>query len=193
MEEQKVALKKLRKFTAFTAFFLFASPAISYAEQPSSLPISSGLQKAYTAYENAWTNAPLGFSAAKFIKSPAKAYGIYEDREHSTYHNGEKIIVYAQPVAYKFQEENGQYSLKLNVDFEVRNKSGQIITSNENTASFKHSASEKFYEYQTSLSFSLEGFHEGDYLLFVRMNDLVSGDQGDFELPFSIVPAAIHE
>ncbi|SDQ78638.1 hypothetical protein [Pseudovibrio sp. Tun.PSC04-5.I4] len=139
---------------------------------------------AQSAYNTAWKQQSLVFTSAKFIALPAKGYGSYTPLVSAEFQSGDPLIVYAEPLGYAYQEQNGQFMIDLSVDFELRNTTGQVLASQDDFAELHSESFSRIREYQSSLSFNLQGLQAGEYVLKVRFNDENSEKSGSFELPF---------
>ncbi|MBA5779016.1 hypothetical protein H2509_17955 [Stappia sp. F7233] len=156
-----------------------------------SVPAPSGeLTAALSELDAAWQAAPLGFTKALFVEAPATGYGSYEPRRNTSFHPGETIVVYAEPVGYDYRHGDDGYRFELAVDFEILTPTGQVLASQADFAKVGSASREKLREFQTSLSFRFEGLQAGDYILLARFRDTLGTKAGELRMPFSVVPAA---
>lgn len=146
---------------------------------------------AQNAYDAAWKQQALAFTSAKFIALPARGYGSYTPLASVEFQSGDPLIVYAEPLGYAHTEQNGLFAIDLSVDFELRNTTGQVLASQDGFAALHSESLSRIREYQSSLTFNLQGLQAGEYVLKVQFNDENSEKSGSFELPFFMKAAPL--
>lgn len=153
--------------------------------------LSADFVSTQATYAIAWQQQPLAFTSAKFIALPAREYGSYTPLETAEFNSGDPLIVYAEPVGFAYKEQAGKFAIDLSVDFELRNTTGQILASQDGFTTLHSESFNRIREYQSSLSFNLEGLQAGEYVLKVKFNDQNSEKTGSFELPFVMKAAEL--
>lgn len=171
---------------------VFASAVLGQSALAQDIPqVSSDYSSAFSQFEQAWSAQDLAFTEARFVAEPALGYGTYQPLDSSVFEVGTPFTVYAEPVGYGFgANDKGQHTIDLSVDFELRNTTGQVLAAQDGFATLSLASFNKTYEYQSSLSFALQGLQAGEYVLKVRFNDTNSDKSGSFELPFEMVVPA---
>lgn len=171
---------------------IFATALLGGVASAEDMPVlSADFAAAQTASAVAWQQQPLAFTAAKFIALPADSYGSYTPLEIAEFQSGDPLTVYAEPVGFSYKKMADKYTIDLSVDFELRNTTGQVLASQDGFTALHSESFNQIREYQTSLSFNLQGLQAGEYVLKVQFNDENSEKSGSFELPFAMIEAPL--
>src|SRR5258708_14821344 len=109
------------RFLTLLALFLLVLPPLADAQS------ASDLDKADTALLQAWSKSPLSVRRAVFVAEPPAGYGVYKERP-SEFKAGEKLVTYAEPVAFGYRElGKDAYEFGFTVDFVVKTADGKIL------------------------------------------------------------------
>jgi hypothetical protein len=178
-----------RSLVGISVFSLAAILAPASIAQTTSPAPSPQLLESLQALDTAWDAAPLGFTAATFVKTPASGYGQFEALPSNIFDANDPIHVYAEPVGYGFAKTSGGYIYDLEVSFRLLNTTGQILAEQSGFARFSGETEHRKRELPTSLSFQFEGLPAGNYVLETTYGDKVSNKAGTVALPLVIQAA----
>lgn len=146
-----------------------------------------GALAAFDQAEDAFFGAmPLTFRASLFADSVA-AYGKYEPHAGTTFHAGESVTVYLEPVGYGFVSAGGLYRVAFDTALEIRTPGGLVLGKTENFGKLVWSGRAKSREVHAVVSVGLPDLKPGDYQLLLTLNDEASGKSATTTLPFAIV------
>ncbi|PTW62310.1 hypothetical protein C8N35_101350 [Breoghania corrubedonensis] len=168
---------------AGAAMLVGAATMPGHAEEPAP---AAKLVAAQEALDQAWSEAPLGFTVAIFTSGKAGGYGRYTPRENAVFAPGEAINVYAEPVAYGFAREDDLVAIALAASFELRTPGGQILASGDDFAHLTAKARHPIREFPATLTYRFDGLSPGDYVLVTKLADDNSDKSGAFSLPFTV-------
>ena len=146
----------------------------------------AALEKAREGFVAQWLKTPLSIRKAFFVAKPAGGFGMYEKRPDSVFKPGEKLLVYAEPVGYRWGKADGRHVIAFSIDAALSTPSGNILWGKKNFMKMGLSSHERNTGFMASLTYNFTGLPEGDYVLDTTMNDVVGGGKTSFSLPFSV-------
>jgi len=130
--------------------------------------------------DESWQNLTFHSVFDTYVKEgSAKTYGVYESHKSNTFSPGETLDLYVEPVGYTFspaQSKDKTYSIDLDADFIVSERSGREVTSMHeiqvaNITTF-HKNTELFLVLTITPGQSVP---EGDYVLKYIVKDKPTG------------------
>ncbi len=146
----------------------------------------AALEKAREAFVAQWLKTPLSIRKAFFVAKPAGGFGMYEQRPDSVFKPGEKLLVYAEPVGYRWGRADGRHVIAFSIDAALSTTSGKILWGQKNFMKMGLSSHERNTGFMAALTYNFTGLPAGDYVLDTTMNDVVGGGKASFSLPFSV-------
>lgn len=138
------------------------------------------------ATHQVWDAGPLLFRKAVFVAGTASGFGIYDPRSNNVFKPGEKLVIYAEPIGFKWQAKDGLQHALLVADIVIRTEGGDVVASQKNFGEFWFDSREQNMEVMTVLTIDFPGAPAGKYVQEVRFKDKMSDKTGKFELPFEI-------
>jgi hypothetical protein len=168
---------------------LFGSLAVLALLQASPVFAQSldDIVKAEKSVDDAWTQSPLRYRQYFFVDAVPTGFGMYEKRAESTFKQGEKLIVYAEPAGYGWKDDgDGTYSFGFDIDLAVKSKAGDVLTSQKNFSHVALTSHAKNHEFMLAITLDLSGADPGDYVLEYTTRDIASDKSAVITLPFSI-------
>lgn len=140
-----------------------------------------------TKLEALWQSMPLTLHRSLFITGDPAAYGMYTERATRTFKPGEPLLIYVEPVGYRWKDEgNGLFSFGISADALILDKSRKVIGGKEEIAHKLYRSHVRNKELMLTLRLNLTGAVAGDYIAEYRLHDLISGQTTTAELPFTI-------
>jgi hypothetical protein len=136
------------------------------------------------ATEAFWTASPLQFRAALFADN-VTAFGKYEPRANNTFHAGDTLQVYLEPVGYGFATDGDGYRASFSAGIEIR-KGDLILGKTDDLGMFGWQGRTKSREVHAAVSVGLPSLSPGDYQLLLTLNDATSGKSATTTLPFTV-------
>jgi hypothetical protein len=133
-----------------------------------------------------WDASPLLFRRALFVAGSPSGFGIYNARPDTVFKQGEKLVIYAEPIGFKWQEKDGLEHALLVADLVLRAEDGNVVASQENFGEFKFDSHEQNMEVMAVLTIDFTGAPAGKYVVDCTFKDKMSDKTGKFELPFEI-------
>ncbi|GGK33500.1 hypothetical protein GCM10011322_20190 [Salinarimonas ramus] len=145
------------------------------------------LAEAEAALVAVWEELPLTFRTATFVSERPVGFGVYEARETSVFAPGERLVVYAEPQGYLWEETgDGRVVFGFDVDLLIKRPDGEIVGGRENFQRLALESRERNREFMLTLTLTLDGIRPGDYVLEYRARDIASDKAGTIALPFTI-------
>ena len=146
---------------------------------------AAGSLAAFDAATDAfWTASPLQFRAALFADN-VTAFGKYEPRASSTFHAGDTMQIYLEPVGYGFAADGAGYRVSFSAGIEIR-KGDLILGKTDDLGTFGWQGRTKSHEVHAAVSVGLPSLGPGDYQLLVTLSDTTSGKSATTTLPFTV-------
>lgn len=129
------------------------------------------------------TNSSSGFYSNKdlFVTSEPSGFGIYEEKNSTSYSPGESIILYIEPVGFEYNnitDEDGTplFSIDFGASFLITSSNGTILGGQENVPIgniISHNQNkEVFIPFTVTQSVP---FPAGDYVIIYKITDENSG------------------
>lgn len=126
------------------------------------------------------------FSSAfdTFVNTDPQGYGVYEERDSSTFSPGEDIILYIEPVGFEYgttEEGDGSlYTINFSADFVISDAEGNVLTGQQGLPVSEiishHQNKEVFIPFTISQT---SPFPAGDYVITYTIHDSNSGNSFD--------------
>lgn len=133
-----------------------------------------------------WDRSPLTIRRALFVQERAQGFGIYNERPSNVFKQGEKILVYAEPVGFKWSKIQQFHRSEIMADFELRQPDGKVLAKRENFGQFKFTSRVRNTEYMANLNFAFTGLPAGKYVLGTTFRDILGKQSVSFDLPFEV-------
>jgi hypothetical protein len=142
------------------------------------------MQQQSIAQMNNSTNSNNTFYSAKdlFVTSEPQGYGIYQERDSNVFQPGETIIIYIEPVGFKYNnltDEKGRpvYSVNFSAGFTLSYENGTIVGGQENLPVSEITSYNKVKEVFIPFTITQSSpFPPGDYYIMVSITDQNSGN-----------------
>jgi len=190
-------MKRPEVIIAIVAIASISVGSAAFAEKLTDLAqqaeIDTKVGKHLNAYEamrkatlQVWDAGPLLFRKAVFVAGTASGFGIYDPRSNNVFKPGEKLVIYAEPIGFKWQAKDELQHALLVADIVIRAEDGNVVASQKNFGEFKFDSREQNMEVMTVLTIGFPGAPAGKYVQEVRFIDKMSDKTGKFELPFEI-------
>lgn len=138
------------------------------------------------ALREAWTSAPFSIEKAVFVTGKAEGYGVYFARPEPVFQSNEPLLIYLEPVAFKWLERNGRFESLLTVDLELFGPDGRSIVSSKGFGRLEFSSKAFNTEYMTNLTVRPGGLPPANYVLEIAVIDQFGGSSAQARLPFII-------
>ena len=167
------------------ALLLLASVCVA---APANAQTLQEIDKRDAAVIEAWNAAPLSIRKAIFVSEHPDGYGEYTERPSNAFKQGEKLIAYAEPVAYGWKDAgDGKYQFGFKVDFVVKSPDGKVLGGQENFADLTQTSHARNREFMVILTLNLSDAPPGDYIVEYKLHDIATNKTATFSLPFKIV------
>lgn len=135
----------------------------------------------------AWQKTPLTVQRALFLEKPAEGYGIYQERSSKTFHAGEPIIAYAEPLGYGWKKEGeDSYEFGLTADFILKTPNGKVLGGQQDFVKLIKHSHHRNLELFMTLTLHLTGAPAGDYVIEYTLHDVTTGKSATVEMPFTL-------
>lgn len=131
-------------------------------------------------------NASQTFSSAfdTFVNTDPQGYGVYEERDSSTFSPGEDIILYIEPVGFEYgttgEGDGSLYTINFSADFVISDTEGNVLTEQQGLPISEiishHQNKEVFIPFTISQT---SPFPAGDYVITYTIHDSNSGNSFD--------------
>lgn len=138
------------------------------------------------AYSAIWNETPLGVRKILFVSREPSGYGIYEPRIDNIFQEGEKLIVYSEPVGFGWEDKGGVFFSDIVVDFAIRSPSGEVLAEQKAFGRFTYTSRERNTEYMARINLDITGATAGSYVLGLTFNDQIGSETATVDLPFEI-------
>lgn len=184
--------------------YLFAAALIALqASAANAGDIADAAQKAETAFEAGnyasamtslngardvvWAASPLTINKAILVASDPQGYGIYDIRDNNQYKSGEPIVIYTEPSGFGYGRDGEIYLLKMALDFEIKNSSGESLATQKDFAKWELRSRIPNKEFMGKITYTFSGVEPGDYVVETHIRDQNSDKTVTFSTPFKIV------
>ncbi len=146
--------------------------------------------EAYDAMRKAtlkeWQAAPLLFRKSLFVAGEPGGFGIYNPRPDNVFKQGEKLVIYAEPVGFDWQPKDGLNHALLVADLVVKDGEGTVVAQQEGFGTFTFNSHDQNMEVMSVLTVDFGGAPVGKYIAELKFNDKLGDKSASFELPFEI-------
>jgi hypothetical protein len=120
-----------------------------------------------------------------FVTTDPQGYGIYDERDSSTFSPGEDIILYIEPVGFEYgttgEDDESLYTINFSADFVISDAEGNVLTGQQGLAVSEiishHQNKEVFIPFTVSQS---SPFPAGDYVITYTIHD--SNSENSFDI-----------
>ena len=147
----------------------------------------ASIETAEAAVVAAWNASPLVFRTVALLAEPAQGYGIYVERENSTFSPSEPIVIYAEPAGYAWRDNgNGTHTFGFDVDLLVKTAKREIVGGQENFQQIELTSRARNREFMLTLTLTVEGAPPGDYIVEYKVRDRHSEKAGTISVPFKV-------
>lgn len=134
--------------------------------------------------QNDSARQPFSSAFDTFVNTDPQGYGVYEERDSSTFSPGEDIILYIEPVGFEYgttEEGDGPlYTINFSADFVISDAEGNVLTGQQGLPISEiishHQNKEVFIPFTISQT---SPFPAGDYLITYTIHDSNSGNSFD--------------
>ena len=133
-----------------------------------------------------WEAAPLLFRKSLFVAGEPGGFGIYNPRPDNVFKQGEKLVIYAEPVGFAWQAKDGLNHALLVADLVVKDDEGTVVAQQEGFGTFTFNSHEQNMEVTSVLTVDFGGALAGKYIVELKFNDKLGDKSASFELPFEI-------
>jgi hypothetical protein len=170
-------------FAALCALLLALSPAAAQSSLSTYDAVRAGLLAV-------WAEMPLSFRNASIVEGSVAGYGNYQPAASTRFSSGAPIHVYVETFGYGWRSnDDGTFSVLLDVDLSLRNAEGKVVASEERFLSTDLRSRSQNLETFLTFDATLTDFAAGDYSLEFTVRDQTSGKSGSFSLPVTLAPA----
>lgn len=146
--------------------------------------------EAYEAMRNAtrkvWDAGPLVFRKALFVSGSPSGFGIYDPRPDSVFKPGEKLVIYVEPVGFKWEPKDGLNQSLLIADLALKDGEGNVVAEQEGFGKFTFNSRDQNMEIMTALTIDFTDAPPGKYAAELKFTDKMGDKSATFELPFEI-------
>jgi hypothetical protein len=133
-----------------------------------------------------WALKPLSIKGAVLVQEEASGYGQYTPRQGNVYKGGEPILIYAEPVGYRFKRQGENYLFGFSADFAILSEEGKVLAGQRDFNKWEFRSREPMFEVYVNLTYNLTGAPPGKYLIETTFNDSFSDGKVSFKLPIVI-------
>jgi hypothetical protein len=145
------------------------------------------IDKRQAALIEAWEKTPLTIRRALFIKGEPRGFGLYQERDSKEFKNGEKIVVYAEPVGFGWKDAGkGMFELGFVVDFLIKSPGGEVLTGKENFMRIATESHTRNLEFMVVLTLNMSSAPAGDYVVEYKLHDIASDKTASFSMSFKV-------
>jgi hypothetical protein len=164
---------------------LLSQPGDLAAFDAASASFAAATEAFEAAADTAWAELPFQLRSAAFAESVA-GFGDFTPRPNSTFHRGDTLKVYLEPVGYGFAQDASGYRIRLTAGMEIR-RGDVILGKAEDFGALEWSGPNKSRTFHGEVSVTAPELKPGDYQLLLTLNDAAAGKVTSATLPFSIV------
>ncbi|MBK1622793.1 hypothetical protein [Afifella marina] len=132
-----------------------------------------------------WREGPLAFRKALAVRS-AEGFGDYVPRPDNRYRPGETMLVYAEPVAFTYEPQDGQHLVAMDVDLTISNLTGQVIAEGRKVFSVKTKVKAPKRDFNVVLSCPVPELRPGNYRAEFTFHDTQNAKSAGFSIPLQI-------
>lgn len=119
-----------------------------------------------------------------FVNTDPQGYGVYDERDSSTFSPGEDIILYIEPVGFEYgttgEGDESLYTINFSADFVISDSEGNVLTGQQGLPVSEiishHQNKEVFIPFTISQT---SPFPTDDYVITYTIHDSNSGNSFD--------------
>jgi len=134
------------------------------------------------ALAQAWAKAPLGVRRAVLVNKKAQAFSRYQPRKDNAYSGQEPVVIYVEPMGYKFKRQGDFFNFGFSVDFAFLSSEGKVLAGQRGFGKWSFDAREPAFECFLNLTYTLTGVPPGKYAIETTLHD-IHGGQFSFQVP----------
>ena len=166
----------------------FAGPVADRAAEAEAKLSAGDPAAALTAFDAAteafWNASPLQFRVATFADSVA-GFARYAPRADSTFHTGDSVTIYLEPVGYGFVSDRDSSRVSFQSGVEIR-QGDIVLGKTDDLGKLDWEGREKNYAVHAAISLTLPDLKPGDYTMLLTLTDDASEKAATTTLPFTI-------
>jgi len=152
----------------------------SQAQEGRSLEALATLRQALAQI---WREMPLTVKKAVLVSEKAPSFGSYRPREGNSFKAGEPILLYLEPVGYRFKPLDGGHQFGLACDLTVLSEEGKILGGQRDFGQWSFDSRELIFDFFMNLTINLTGLPAGRYLIEITLRDLNSTESARVQTP----------
>lgn len=138
------------------------------------------------ATQKIWNASPLLFRKSLFVSGTPGGFGIYDPRPDNVFKSGEKLVIYVEPVGFKWESKNDLNHALLVADLTLKNGDGTVVAQQADFGKFTFDSRDQNMEIMTVLAIDFTDAPVGKYIAELKFTDKVGDKSASFELPFEI-------
>lgn len=187
----------MKRHTLLALLFLAATPAahagdlVDAAEKAESLVEEEKFPEAIKVLEAArdtvWEQSPLTINNAMLVAGDPAGYGVYDPRPNNEFKVGEPIVIYTEPKGYAFGRDGDLYTLKISLDFDLQDASGNSLAKQEDYSTWEFKSHVQNREFMGKLTYNLKGVPVGEYKIITTARDQNADSSVEFSNTIKIV------
>ena len=148
---------------------------------------SGAIKVLETARDSVWEQSPLTINNATLVAGDPTGYGIYDPRPNNEFKPGEPVIIYTEPKGYGFGSENNLFTIKINLDYDIQDASGQSLAKKSDFATWEIKSRVQNREFMGKLTYNLKGLSPGIYKIVTIARDQNADSSVEFSNIIKIV------
>lgn len=168
----------------------FSADLDSYLNQASKMHKDNKPLEAVTSLRQAityvWERMPLTVKKTALVSVPAPSYGLFDHRPDNVFKTGDKVLIYAEPVGYRFARAEKGLQFGIACDLAVISKQGKVLGGQNNFGKWVMNCGEPMFEFFMNLTITLTEFPPGEYNLVLTFRDLVGKGQTSIKQPIVV-------
>ena len=168
-----------------------AGDLVDAAEKAESLVEAEKFPEAIKTLEDArnsvWEQSPLTINNAILVAGDPSGYGVYDPRPNNEFKAGEPIVIYTEPKSYAFGRDGDFYTLKIDLDYDIQDASGQSLAKQEKFSTWEFKSRVQNREFMGKLTYNLKGVPAGDYKIITTARDQNADSSVEFSNTIKIV------
>ena len=133
-----------------------------------------------------WNAGPFLFHKALFVTGSPNGFGIYDPRPDNVFKQGEKLVIYVEPVGFTWEPKDGLNHAQIVADLVLKDGEGTVVGQQEGFGTFTFDSREENMEVMSALTIDFTEAPPGKYAAELKFTDKVGGKTASFELPFEI-------
>ncbi|HUU65683.1 MAG TPA: hypothetical protein VMW57_00160 [Methyloceanibacter sp.] len=133
-----------------------------------------------------WNAGPLLFRKSLFVSGPPGGFDIYDRRPDSVFKQGEKLVIYVEPVGFTWQPKDGLNHALLVADLVLKDGEGTVVAQQEGFGTFTFNSHEQNMEIMAVLTVDFTDAPVGKYIAVLKFTDKLGDKSASFDLPFEI-------